>query len=737
MNSRKTVWSSKFVENEENKSIVTDIAKKNNISEICASLIYNRGYKNAEDASKFLNFNDVVMHSPLLLKDIEKAVERIQKALENNERIVIYGDYDVDGVTSVTMLYLYLKELGAQVSYYIPDRIGEGYGLSIDAIQAFASYGVSLIITVDTGVTAVNEVAFASSVGIDVVVTDHHECQSVLPDAVAVINPHRSDCEYPFKFLAGVGVIFKVICAFETLHKYGPEKEAEAVKSIYYRFADLAAIGTIADVMPITDENRIIVKFGLAMLEKTERIGLKALMEAASWGANPNVRPVVENSAKKSKPRKINSTYIGFTIAPRINAAGRISSATKAVELLLSQDNETAEKLAHELCEINYRRQIEENKIAEEAYKKIVQELDVSSQKVIVVNDDEWLQGVIGIVSSKITDRYGLPSILISFDGASDGEISDLDVGKGSGRSIKGFNLVDALSDSQDLLVKFGGHELAAGLSIRRKDINEFRQRINDYANKMLTEEDLYLKIEADRELEMPNLTMDLVKEISLLEPFGNMNPSPNFIIKGVTVQRASLIGSGNHSRFIFEKNGQTISAVMFQKSYLNLNIKENDVVDVLFTLDVNKFNNVESLQMIVQDIKHSDEYLEYFKNEITLYKSICNGEYYKETDDILPSRDDFVAVYSLLRYEYRGGNDMMSQVEIYHKLAKGKTMNIRLAKLKIILDIMNELNICTIEEVSPGIYQYEIYFNSEKTSIEKSSILRKIKNQCIKKYGD
>ena len=737
MNKRKTVWSSKFIENEETKYLVSEISEKNNISEICASLIYNRGYRNANDAYKFLNFDDVTIHSPLLMKDVDKAVKRIQQAISNDERIIIYGDYDVDGVTSVTMLYLYLKELGAKVSYYIPNRIGEGYGLSIDAIQMLSGYEVSLIITVDTGVTAVKEVEFASSLGIDVIITDHHECQPILPDAVAVINPHRSDCPYPFKSLAGVGVIFKVICAFEILHFYDPNREAEAVKSVYYRFADLAAVGTIADVMPIIDENRMIVKFGLAMLEKNARIGFKALMDVASWGANPNVRPVVDNSIKKNKPRKINSSYIGFTIAPRINAAGRISSATKAVELLLAQDYAIAENLAYELCEINYQRQIEENKIADEAYKKIQQDLDVNTQKVIVVSDDEWMQGVIGIVSSKITEKFGLPSILISFEGASKGIQSDLDIGKGSGRSIKGFNLVDALSDSQELLVKYGGHELAAGLSIRRKDIDKFRQKINDYADKKLTEDELCLKIEADRELEINDLSMELVKEIALLEPFGNMNPTPSFIMRGIKVQRASLIGSGNHSKFIFEKGGQVISAVMFQKSYLKINIKQNDVVDVLFTLDINKFNNVESLQMIIQDIRHSEEYLEYFKNEISLYRFIKNGGTYYEKDCIIPTRDDFVAIYSLLRSEYRCGNDMMSEVEIYHKLIYSKKTNIRLAKLKIMLDIMNELNICTVEEVSPGIYQYEIYFNSEKTSIEKSSILKKVKNQCIKDYGD
>ena len=736
MNNRKTVWSSKYIENEESKIAVSNIAKKNNISEICASLIYNRGYKNPEDASKFLNFDDVVIHSPLLLKDVEKAVERIQLALANNERIVIYGDYDVDGVTSVTMLYLYLKNLGAQVSYYIPNRIGEGYGLSVDAIQMLSSYDVSLIITVDTGVTAVNEVEFASTLGIDVIVTDHHECQQILPNAVAVVNPHRYDCQYPFKFLAGVGVIFKVICAFETLHFYGRDREADAVKSIYYRFADLAAIGTIADVMPITDENRMIVKFGLEMLERTDRIGLMALMEAASFGANPNVKPLVAAKHKVNKPRKINSTYIGFTIAPRINAAGRISSATRAVELLLATDKNIAEELAHELCEINYTRQIEENKIADEVYKKIEKELDVNSQKVIVVSDDEWLQGVIGIVSSKITDKYGLPSILISFDGASEGEASGLDIGKGSGRSIKGFNLVEALSDSQNLLVKFGGHELAAGLSIRRKDIDSFRSKINEYANSVLTEEDLYYKIEADRELDIGDLSIALANEINLLEPFGNMNPAPSFILKGLKVQRASLIGSGNHSKFIFEKNGQAINAVMFQKSYLNLNIKENDVVDVLFSLDINKFNNTETVQLIIKDIRLSEEYIQLFRDEIKLYNDIKNGAHNIVDDGIVPTRDDFVVVYSLLRAEYRVGNDMMSEVEIYHKLNAKKSC-IRLAKLKIILDIINELNICNIEEVSPGIYQYEIYVNSAKTSIDNSSILKKIKKQCIKDYGD
>ena len=734
MKNKKTVWSSRYNETEQSREAVSSIAKFNNISEISASLLYNRGYHTPDDASKFLNFNDVVMHSPLLLKDIEKAVKRISEALRNNERIAIFGDYDVDGVTSVTMLYLYLHNLGADIGYYIPNRIGEGYGLSRDAIYLLHTKGVKLIITVDTGITAVDEVEYAKSLGIDMVITDHHECQEVIPDAIAVVNPHQSDCQYPFESLAGVGVIFKVICAYEIINFGDRNNEAEAVKSIYYRFADLAAIGTIADVMPIVDENRIIVKFGLEMIQKTKRPGLLALMEAASLGSNPNVRPVVpDNKPKVEKQRKINSTYIGFTIAPRINAAGRISSASKAVELLLSNDIDEAWDLAYELCEINYQRQLEENKIAEQAYQKIENELDLNSQKVIVIEDDEWLQGVVGIVSSKVTEKYGLPSILISFDGASCGIPSELDVGKGSGRSIKGFNLVDALSHSKDTLVKYGGHELAAGLSVRRKDVDKFRTKINEYANTILNEEDLCYTIEADREINIHNATLELAKELSILEPFGNMNPTPNFIMRNLKVLRAYLIGGGNHSKLVLEQNGRTINAVMFHKSYLSLNIKENDLIDAIFTLEVNKFNNTESVQMIIQDIKLSEDYVSYFKKENDIYESFNRGEAL-ECDDIIPTRDDFVTVYSLLRKEFRTGNDMMTEIEIYHMISAQKSANIRLAKLKIILDILNELKICTVKLVSPGIYQYDIYFNSEKANIEKSSILKKLKNQCIRK---
>lgn len=731
MDDKKTLWSVKYEENDISRAVVAKMAKELGISEICASLLYNRGYRSVSEAKSFLDCSDILMHSPLLLRDVERAVERIADAIENKERIAIYGDYDVDGVTSVTMLYLYLKSLGADVGYYIPNRTEEGYGLSNAAIAYLASRGVKLIITVDTGITAVEEVRYAASLGIDTVVTDHHECQKQIPDAIAVVNPHRSDCPYPFKQLAGVGVIFKVITAYEIIKVYGREMEREAVASIYRRFADLAAIGTIADVMPIVDENRMIVKYGLAMLEHTDRRGLIALMEAASLGGNPNVRLATGEKPKTAKPRKINSSYISFTIAPRINAAGRIASASQAVELLLADDPDSAEILAQQLCETNYQRQLEENKIAQSAYEKIENELDLENQKVIVVASDEWLQGVIGIVSSKVTEKYGLPSILVSFKDSFEMDPDGLDIGKGSGRSVRGFNLVDALSHSSEYLVKFGGHELAAGLALRRKDLEPFREKINEYANTVITDDMLCRHIEADREVALSQLDMKLAREINLLEPFGNMNAAPSFIIKELRVLRIYSIGGGSHTKLVLEQGGRSVDAVMFHKPSIQLGIHEGDLVDVLFSLEINKFNNNETLQLILQDIKRSERFLAYFKNERELYASVREGAAFTEQDALVPTRNDFAVVYSMLRREYSTGNDVMTEEELTVALSKIQGCRIRLAKLKFMLDILGELELCRIFELMPGMYRYEICKRTEKADIESSEILQQLKRQC------
>ena len=379
---------------------VEALAAATGLSAICARLLYCRGYRTAEAVERFLRCEDTMFHSPFLLRDVRAAVARIRRAVEGAERIVIYGDYDVDGVTAVSLLYLYLKRQGADVRYYIPSRSQEGYGLSTAAIDRLAAEGVQCIITVDTGITADAEVLYAKELGIDMVITDHHECRETLPEAVAVVNPHRSDCPYPFKELAGVGVIFKVMTAYEcTLGMERGEKEIDGVRRMAHDYADLVAIGTIADVMPITDENRLIVTLGLSRIAATGRAGLAALIEEASAGKG-------ENAPRKKK--KITSSFIGFGLAPRINAAGRMSEATIAVELLLCEEPERARALAAELCEINRCRQVEENAIAEQAYARIEQEFDLDRTKVLVLEDDGWRQGIIGIVASRVTERYGL-----------------------------------------------------------------------------------------------------------------------------------------------------------------------------------------------------------------------------------------------------------------------------------------------------------------------------------------
>ncbi|MBP3369173.1 MAG: single-stranded-DNA-specific exonuclease RecJ, partial [Clostridia bacterium] len=481
-NRREKVWCERYVFGDASRdAAVRQMAQELGRSELFSVLLYNRGYRTAEDAFRFLRFEEADLHDPFLLADMDKAVERVLRAVETGEKICIYGDYDVDGVTSVSILYLYLGSLGANVTMKIPKREGEGYGVSCNAIEALAQEGVKLIITVDTGITAGAEVEYAKTLGVDFVVTDHHECRIELPDACAVVNPHRPDCTYPFKELAGVGVVFKLVCACQiTRCRQNGSSVIDGIRKVCTDYADLTALGTIADVMPIVDENRLIVSMGLKIMEDRPRPGLAALIDAASSKKSGEESP---------RKRKITSGFIGFGIAPRINAAGRISDAAIAVRTLLAPKGKEAEDYAEELCAINRQRQIEENRIAEKAYEMIEDIADLDSNPVIVLDSNEWQQGIIGIVSSKITERYGLPSILVSFYGSVGFAECDFDDGKGSGRSIKGLNLVEALGYCDDLLVKYGGHELAAGLTVKRGNLDEFRERINAYAREHLDDE--------------------------------------------------------------------------------------------------------------------------------------------------------------------------------------------------------------------------------------------------------
>ena len=701
---------------------IAALAKESGRSEIVARLLYTRGYRSADAVESFFHQETACLHDPYLLRDIEPAVARIAQALERGEKIAIYGDYDVDGVTSVSLLYLYLTQLGADVGYYIPSRLKEGYGLSVPAIDSLAERGVTLMITVDTGVTAIEEIDYAKECGIDTVVTDHHECRNTLPNAVAVVNPHRPDDSYPFKELAGVGVVFKLICAYEMAEcrKEG-RAEIDGVRRVCREFADLVAIGTIADVMPVIDENRLIVTLGLELLQATQRPGLRALIDAVSANGRGDGRSA-------PKKRSINSGFIGFTIAPRMNAAGRVSNASIAAELLLADNAKTAQALAEELCRLNTVRQVEENRIAEEAYRKIEQTLD-ENDRVIVIDDDGWQQGIIGIVSSRITERYGLPSILISFEGG-DGEPMGDDIGKGSGRSIKGLNLVDALTDSEDLLVRFGGHELAAGLSICRSNIDEFRRKINRYAKEHMTEDALSVSIDADCEVESRDLTLSLAQELSAMEPFGISNPVPNFILRDATIKRMVPMSAGKHMRMTVEKDGMEMTAIWFGTSIESIDFAVGETVDILFQFSINEYQGVTSLQLIVQDMKYAADYKHTYESAVARYEEIRAGASYDASENILPCRDDIVVVYTALRREFRAGRSVFSMRRLLSLLASMGQSEIGYVKLKFIIRIMQELMICGVIEAADDTYVFEFSYQTSKTNIEKSSILRRLRLQ-------
>ena len=714
-------WLIKSSDTAEYNAKITEIASALGINPIVAKLLYNRSYTDAESAKAFVYMESEMLLSPFKMKDMDKGIDGIRAAIERGEKITVYGDYDVDGVTSVCTLYLYLKSLGANVDYYIPNRAGEGYGVSTQAIDSIKENGCSLIITVDTGTTAVEEVEYARSIGVNFIVTDHHECRSDLPEAIAVINPHRPDCEYPFKELAGVGVVFKLICGYE--EKVLGRSRLEAAKRIFSLYADLVAIGTIADVMPIKEENRIIVRYGLSMIENTDRIGLAALIEAAS------AKNDAQRSYQRKKKTKITSGYIGYTIAPRINAAGRIKTASMAVELFLSTDPARAMAIAEELCQTNKERQAEENKIMQEAYQKI-EGYDIEKNPVIVLDADNWHHGVIGIVASRITEKYTRPAILVSFEGNESEIPTQDDVGKGSGRSIKGMNLVDALCYCSEHLVKFGGHELAAGLSVTRGELDTFRALINEYARENLSEKDMVQTVEADCELEFSDINLALAKSIQLLEPFGVSNPIPCFVLRGMTVNDINSISEGKHTRLTIGNGRYTLSAMYFSNSPDSLGIYVGDKIDIMFNLDVNEWGGRESAQIIIRDLKPSKTQKEKNRDELIRFEEIKNGSSFDPEENILPTRGDFAAVYRLIQASVRSGNDILNHRDIISRLKNSGESSIGYVKLKIIIMVFKELNIIRIDDVASDTYKFKLHYSTAKAQLDKSNILRRLRSQ-------
>lgn len=701
----------------EDKDLIFELSNSLGVSEALSTLLINRGYTDEKSAFSFLRKSQEKLHDPFLLNDMDKAVDRILSAVNNKEKITIYGDYDVDGVTSVCNLLLYLKSIGAIVDYYIPCRKTEGYGVSKEAISKLVEGGTKLIITVDTGVTAIDEVDFANQNGIDVVVTDHHECTEILPKAVAVINPKRQDSKYPFSALAGVGVVFKLLCALESTKK--GINMLEATKNIAYGYADLTAIGTIADVMPVIDENRIIISFGLDRVENTDKIGLAALIRLCRNGDN--------KQAKQKSKKRINTSFVGYTLAPRINAAGRISSASIAVELFLSKDEAKAEEYASELCEINRERQFTENKIAEEAL-EIAEKSGCEGKSIIILDNECWNHGVIGIVSSKVTEKYGVPSILISFEGNED-PFDDEAIGKGSGRSIPGLNLFEALSTCDDILEKAGGHELAAGLTVKRKNLPILKERLEKYASECFKNGENQRTLEIDAELSTSEISLDFASELSLLEPCGVENATPVFASKNMVIEDITPVGMNRHLRITLSKEGKIFSGMLFSVSPEEFWLNVGDEVDVAFNLETNEFLGNISLMINIRDICESGRSLQIENQNEAMYQEAKDGVSKLSYEYIVPEREDCAIVYNCLSTKARCGQDIYTYTKLTSDLnqsSQGSCFNY--VKVKFIIKIFRELNVISIDEIDERSFSFKLIYGKAKTNLDKSNILKRLR---------
>ncbi|MBQ3110518.1 MAG: single-stranded-DNA-specific exonuclease RecJ [Clostridia bacterium] len=575
-----------YLDENTDENIVYAYTKLFGISPMVARVLVNRGITDAGDAKMFIDRDVSSLYSPFLINDMDKAVDRINKAIETKEQITIYGDYDVDGITSTAIMVSFLKRRGAKVNAYIPDRQNEGYGVNIDAIEKIIKMGTGLIITVDTGITAGDEVIFAKERGIDIIITDHHECKEVVPDAVAVINPKRIDCQYPFKDLAGVGVAFKLICALN----------GGRADDILEEYSDIIALGTIADVVSLMGENRIIAGVGLEKLRRNPNLGLKEVIRTIG-----------------SNPKWNSSAVVSYSIAPRINAAGRMSSAMTAVNLLLTKDSIEAQELAMELDRENRERQNQESVIFDEAVSMLKDE-KYADKKFLILAKRGWHHGIIGVVASRICDKFQRSCILISIE---DGKC------KSSGRSMGGINLFEGLSACSDILENFGGHAYAAGFSIKEENIEELDRRLNEYAEVVLpsrVSRDLYIDVRVD----LQDITLGAIKETEILGPYGVGNKMPTVAIEKVKIADIKTLSEGKHCRLIVEKDSKKLEVIAFGRSKIAKDFVPGDIVDIAGEMNINIYNGQSRVQIILEDIRISDS--------------------------AVPERSDFVSVYKFLR---------------------------------------------------------------------------------------
>ena len=557
------VWNLKKYDTE----LIKKIKDTYGVSDIMAKLLISRNIE-FNDIDNFLNGKLDNLIDPYKIKDMNKLVERIDKAIKKKEKICIYGDYDVDGITSITIMYKFLTKLGAEVMYYLPDRLLEGYGINNNALDEIKKQGVSLVITVDCGITAIEEVEHAKEIGLDICITDHHECAQDLPDALAIVNPKRKDDTYPFKFLAGVGVAFKTISA--VAKKYNlPEEE-------YLKYLDIVSIGTRSDIVPLVGENRIISKYGLKMMVHTKNIGLKALIKLVN-------------------SKEIDSMMVSFGMAPRINACGRMGNASAAVKLLLENDEKRAEQIALELDNLNQERKNVEAVIYDEAL-DIIKKNELDKKSSIVLYNSSWHNGVIGIVASRLVNLYYKPVILLT---------KENDIIRGSGRCPSGFSIYDALTECKDYVIQFGGHELAAGLSILEENIDSFIETFDEACRKKSDAISEQI-IEVDAQIERKDLNAQIIKDIREMKPYGQSNQVPVFLYKGVKVSAIRTIKEEKHLKLVLKDDRSLIDAVGFSMGARRDEIRIGDKIDVVGTIELNTYNTPKTIQFVLQDFKKS-----------------------------------------------------------------------------------------------------------------------------------
>ncbi len=670
-----------------NKNIALELSEKLSIDMLLAVLLYIRGIDTLDKARDFLS-DEILFSSPFEIKDMDKAADRIKEAIENGEKICVYGDYDADGVTATALLFSYLNAVGADVSYYIPSRSGEGYGMNIEAIDKFKSDGVELIVTVDNGVSALEEIDYANSLGIDTVVTDHHTVPEILPDAVAVVDLHRTDCKSKFKELSGVGVAFKLIMAIEG--------EYSDLDSIFEEYADLATLGTIGDIVSLTGENRVLVKRGLKVIKNTHRTGIKALLSKSGVTDRP-----------------ITSATIAFTVVPRINAVGRLGLSSRSVELLLTEDETEADALALALTEDNTQRQQIEKEILCEIDELIKRDPTMVMQDIIVIDGDNWHQGVIGIVAARVKAAYGKPTIIISRDGEN---------ARASGRSVEGFSLSDAIFALSDLLVHFGGHPMAVGFSLPSKDINAFKEALYEYTESVA---DMPLaSLNLDCKLNPSQLDISLLDSINALEPFGADNPLPVFGLYNVKIVDIKELSGGKHQKLTLSRPDKTFSAMCFNMDTKTFGYKVGDTVDLAVTLDRNDYAGNTYLSIIVKEIKLSEIDNEAMLLNERIFEKFMIGKDVTEEEllEILPKREDFALVYRYLRSQngYVGKIDGLCQ-----------RLRLPLGKLRVVLTAMAELSLIDIVE---GMQSAEITINDNmaKVDLDSAPIIAELKEMLL-----